>query len=455
MECDTIVALSTPPGESGIAVVRISGPASVDILDALARDAGRGASHKLSLVTLRDADGEPIDEALVAILRSPASYTGEDMVEISCHGSMQVVADLLAEIMRAGGRLASPGEFTKRAFLNGKIDLAQAEAVADLISAETKLQRRIAFEQLGGALSRKVRELEEMLLGELALIEVSIDFSEEEVPVYSPANTRAAARKIRGVIGRLLESEAAGGRLRRGIRVTIVGHRNVGKSSLYNALLGEERAIVSPLPGTTRDLLRERIHVGGFTCYLEDTAGIAETGCEIEARGIEIARAAALGADLVLLVIDGSEEIPGEIANEISRIGARRLLCVLNKRDLGLRHSPDEARALLGTEDVVAVSALKGEGLEELRERLYDATVRREAGALGIERVAVNARAAAALREADEAIARLEELIDEGAPAELLSIEARSAADALGKITGRSVSEDLLETIFNRFCIGK
>ena len=300
-----------------------------------------------------------------------------------------------------------------------------------------------------------MRELEERLLGELSLIEVSIDFSEEEAPVHSPADTRDAVRAIRGAIERLLESEIAGGKLRRGIRVTIVGRRNVGKSSLYNALLGEERAIVSPVPGTTRDILRERIHVGGFTCHLEDTAGIAETLCEIEAKGIEIGRAAALNADLVLFVVDGSEDIPRDIAGEISRINPRRLLCVLNKKDLGLNCPLDEARAVLGTDAVIAVSALGGGGLEELRQMIYERAVKIDAGELDRERVAVNARQAAALREADEALERLAVLIDEGAHAEVLSVEARAAAEALGKITGRSIADDLLETIFSKFCIGK
>jgi tRNA modification GTPase len=455
MEGDTIVALGTPPGESGIAVVRVSGRDAFDILGALSRGAPPEASRKLSLTILRDGAGEPIDEALVAAMVSPASYTGENMVEISCHGSMQVVGDLLEEIVRLGARIAAPGEFTKRAFLNGKLDLAQAEAVADLISSETKLQRRVAFEQLDGALSRRVRELEKQLLDELSLIEVSIDFCEEELPVRSPLDTREAASAVRGAIARLLESEIAGGKLRRGLYVTIVGRRNVGKSSLYNALIGEERAIVSPVPGTTRDILRERLHVGGFTCHLEDTAGIAETLCEIEAKGIAIGRAAAHSADLVLFVVDGSEAIPPGLAEEMSGIDRGRLLCVLNKKDLGLKCAVDEARAILGVDAVIAVSARSGEGLERLREAIYDRTVKTDAGELGRERVAVNARQAAALREADEALERLIDLVDESAQAELLSVETRAAADALGKITGRTITDDLLDTIFNRFCIGK
>lgn len=455
MENETIVALSTPPGESGVAVVRISGGSAVDIIEAMASGAHLAPSRSLSLVTLNDGTGEPIDDALVAIMRAPASYTGEDMVEISCHGSMQVVSDLIDEIARLGARLATPGEFTRRAFLNGKLDLTQAEAVVDLISAETKLQRKIALEQLGGALSRKVRALEEVLLDKLALIEASIDFSEEDLPVHSPQATLEAAAKARAAIAALLESEIVGGRLRQGIRVTILGGRNVGKSSLYNALLGEERAIVSPIAGTTRDILRERIHIGGFPCRIEDTAGIAETRCEIEAKGIEIARTAAIGADLVLFVVDGSGEIAIETRDEILRIDPEKLLCVLNKSDLGLRYPPDEARERLGAREAVAVSALKREGLENLRAWIFEKTIKGSARDLDRERIAVNARQAAALREADEALERLVTAIEEGAHAEILSVETRCSLDALGAITGRSMSEALLETIFTKFCIGK
>ena len=301
-----------------------------------------------------------------------------------------------------------------------------------------------------------MRTLEETLLEELARIEVSIDFSEEDLPARSPRETLEVARKAREAIAALLESEIAGERLRRGLRVTILGGRNVGKSSLYNALIGEERAIVSPVAGTTRDLLRERIHVGGFTCRLEDTAGIAETRCEIEAKGIEIARAAALEADLVLFVVDGSQEITNEARDEISRIDADKLLCVLNKSDIGQRHSRDEARTRLGARDAIAVSALKREGLENLRAWIFEKggqalRGRSRSRAHRGKRPAGGARCGKRTKRS----LRLDAAIKEGAPAEILSVEARCALDALGAITGRSMSEALLETIFTRFCIGK
>ena len=455
MESDTIVALSTPPGESGIAVVRLSGSEAIAILEGMAPGMREAAPRVIHKKTLRDGSGEPIDETLVFVSLSPASYTGEDMAEISCHGGMQVVSDLLEEIVRRGARLASPGEFTKRAFLNDRLDLAQAEAVADLICAETKLQRRVALEHLEGRLSQRVREMEDALLEQLAAVEVSIDFSEEDLPIFSPQEMRRVVRDFRMRLAKLLESEGAGGKLRHGLRVTILGPRNVGKSSLYNALIGEERAIVSPVPGTTRDLLRERIHVGGFSYFLEDTAGIAETGCEIETRGILIGRQAAERADLVLFVVDGSAAITAGIIDELDRMDRSKVLCVLNKQDLGLALSVEEAREKLRVGDVAAVSALRGEGLEGLRGWVFAKTVKRDAAEIARERIAVNARQAEGLREADQALERLDSLLAEGAPAEILSIEIRAAADSLGKITGRAVTGSLLEMIFSRFCIGK
>jgi tRNA modification GTPase len=455
MEGDTVAALGTPPGESGVAVIRISGPGAVAALERLAPGAGRWAAHRLHKTVLRDREGEPLDEVLAAVMRAPRSYTGEDMAEIYCHGGMRVIGDILSELFSLGCREAAPGELTRRAFTNGRIDLAQAEAVADIIAAETTLARRVALEHLEGKLSRAARGLEEGLLEELALVEASIDFPEDDIPVYSPEGGRRAAREMRERIARLIESEKAGGALRRGIRVTILGPRNVGKSSLYNALLGEERAIVSPIPGTTRDLLRERIHIGGFTYCLEDTAGIAETGCEIEARGIEIGREAAGRADVVLFVLDGSAEIPPPALEEAARMDSSRLVCVLNKKDLGLAASAEDAARLTKAPDVVAVSAVTGEGLDILRSVLFERTAKRGAATVERERIAVNARQAAALREADQALARFEGLVDAGGAPELLSVEIRAAADALGAITGRSVAGDLLDAIFSRFCIGK
>ena len=455
MSGETVVALSTPPGESGIAVVRLSGPEALAILGRMVPDAGTWAPHTSHYRPLRGAKGEVIDEALVQVMRAPDSYTGEDVVEISCHGSMQVVSEVIEELVGMGAIAAGPGEFTRRAFLNGKIDLAQAEAICDLISSETKLQRRVALEHLEGGLSRKVRAIEEALLEQLALVEASIDFTEEGITTYDVSELRRIAGELRGRIGELIDSEVAGGKLRRGIRVTIMGPRNAGKSSIYNALLGEERAIVSPVPGTTRDILRERIHIEGFTYHLEDTAGIADTECDIETRGITIGRRAAREADLVMFIIDGSAEWRGEIEGELATVDRAKTLFVLNKIDLGLAISRQEAAEQIGSPSVAAVSAETGEGLDSLRRWIFDRTVQQWSAEIGRERIAVNARQGAALREADEALARLVGALDDDGPAEILSVEIRAAADACGTVTGRTITESLLDEIFRRFCIGK
>lgn len=455
MQGETIVALSTPPGESGIAVIRLSGREAESILERLSGGTAGWRSHHIRRTNLIDINGELIDEAMAVLMMGPDSYTGEDVVEIYSHGSLQIVSELIETILAHGAATAEPGEFTKRAFLNGKLDLAQAEAVTDLIAAETKLQRQVALEHLEGGLSRAVREIEEKIREQLALVEVSIDFSEEDTPTYDTEGMLRDIASMRHVLKRLIESEITGMKLRRGIRITILGARNAGKSSLYNALIGEERAIVSPVPGTTRDLLSERIHIGGFTYHLEDTAGIAETGCEIEAKGISLGRSAAGRADMVLFVIDGSEGVTEGAEEELERMKGRKILCVLNKKDLGLAVDEDETLRRLGVDRVISVSALRGDGLDGLKAWMYEESVAARSVGVGRERVALNARQAEALRRADEALERLELAMKAKAPAELLSVELRAAADECGSVTGRSVTDDLLDTIFQRFCIGK
>ena len=481
MNGDTVVALSTPPGESGIAVIRISGSEAAPILSAMAPAAEGWASHTVHRAILRNIDREPMDDVLAVIMKAPDSYTGEDVAEIYCHGSMQAASAIIEDALARGAVPAGPGEFTKRAFLNGRLDLVQAEAVADLISSETKLQSVVALEHLEGALSGRIAGIEKILMEQLALVEVSIDFSEEKTEVWDCAELGAIVAGAKKSLADLIESEIAGRKLRRGIRITILGPRNAGKSSLYNALIGEERAIVSPVPGTTRDLLRERIHMGGFTYYLEDTAGIAETGCEIEARGISMGRKAAEGADLVLFVIDGSAGIDEGAARELVLARNRESITVLNKADLLTiprrrigeeNNSPKEsgiidgkapggnipgaaAGKISGPSRTVSVSALTGEGLDELKRMIFERTVGGEVSRIGSERIALNARQAAALRDAREALGRVETELAGGKGAEILSLELREAIDACGRVTGRTVAPDLLETIFSRFCIGK
>ena len=455
MQGDTIVALSTPPGSSGIAVIRISGPDSIGILEAMAPGVRAWDPRTLHNRILRNGDGEMLDDVIAAVFHGPNSYTGEDAVEISCHGSMQVVSAIIEESIRAGARLAEPGEFTRRAYLSGKLDLAQAEAVADLIASETRLQARVALEHLEGGLSKKIAAIETRLRTQLAMVEVSIDFPEEDIETYASAELAAVSDEAMREISELLESEVAGGKLRHGIRITITGPRNAGKSSLYNALLGEERAIVSPIPGTTRDVLRERIHIGGFTYYLEDTAGLAETGCEIESEGMRKGREAAGAADLVLFVVDAGEGWTGGALEELEAHEGRNRLVVANKADLVPGGGETAAGSPTGGSRTVAVSAVTGEGLGRLREKIFEFTTNGEVSSVSRERIALNIRQGVALRRAEEALERLGKELGMNSPVEILSLEIREALDACGEVTGRSAAEDILCEIFSMFCIGK
>lgn len=451
----TIVALSTPPGESAIAVVRISGEDSAGILESMAPGSSSWKPHALNRALLKDRRGEPIDEVLAVLMKGPDSYTGEDVVEISCHGSPHLVTAIIEEAIHNGAEVAEPGEFTKRAFLNGKIDLAQAEAVADLISSETRLQSRVALEHLMGGLSERIGGLEGKLLEMLSIVEVSIDFSEEDIEAFSPDGLIRASGELRRGIISLIESHIPGRKLRQGIKVTLTGPRNAGKSSIYNTLLGEERAIVSHIPGTTRDILRERIHIKGFTYFLEDTAGIAETGCELEAMGISVGREAVEAADLVIFVLDGSGELKDPDLDLARMIRERKRLVVVNKKDLGLKNDRDKVARLLDTESVIEVSAITGEGLDSLKEWIYDSTVSSGITRVAKERIAINARQRGALEKALASLERMEREVSQGQPPEIIAVELRAAAAACAEITGRSVEADILDNIFSNFCIGK
>ncbi len=460
MHGDTIVALGTPPGNSGIAVIRISGPGAIGILKDLAYGAEKWEPRTLHNCTLNSITpgnilGTSLDDVVAAVFHGPNSYTGEDTAEISCHGSMRIVTTVIEEIIRRGARLAEPGEFTRRAFLNGKLDLTQAEAVADLIASETELQARVALNQLKGRLSGVVDAMEKMLRSHLALVEASIDFPDEDIETYDPEILAELSSGLILGIDSLLESEAAGSLIRSGIRITITGPRNAGKSSLYNALLGEERAIVSHLPGTTRDVLRERIHIGGLTYYLEDTAGLAATDCEIENEGMRKGREAAGAADLVLFVVDAREGWNSETLEELkAHEGANRLV-VVNKADLVPGGGETAAKSPAGSERTVALSAMTHSGLGLLRDRIFDFTTGGDISTLQGADIALNIRQGNALRRTSGALGRLSAELGNNSPAEILSLELREALDACGEVTGRSAGEDILDEIFSNFCIGK
>ncbi|NPB04783.1 MAG: tRNA uridine-5-carboxymethylaminomethyl(34) synthesis GTPase MnmE [Aquificae bacterium] len=454
---DTIAAIATPYGESAIGVLRLSGPDTLEILKKVFRGrSGRLKPRFAHYGLIVDEGGEPIDEAVVVYYKGPHSYTGEDMAEISVHGNPIILKKVLERLLSAGARLAEPGEFTKRAFLNGKLDLTQAEAVAELISAKTDLARRLALNQLRGALSKEIKPLRDELLTLHALVESSIEFEEEDIPTIEREELKGRLERILERVNRLLETAKAGKYLRRGLKLAIVGRPNVGKSSLFNKLLGQERAIVTSVEGTTRDYLEETLSLGGVPIRLVDTAGIRKATDEVEKIGIERSLRQLEEADLVLFVLDASaqgltpEEL--ELAEKIARLN-KPVLVVLNKADLGRRLELPENFPLKGV-PTLAVSAKTGEGIEELKDRILE-----EAGLKGAAeggQIYVSVRHGELLRRAKAALENaLEYLRSDFYSPEILMLDLREATDALGEIVGEVTTEDVLGQIFSTFCIGK
>jgi len=458
---DTIAAIATPPGEGGIGIVRVSGPRALAIADRLFASGSRApshlASHTIRYGKIRDtATGERVDDALLLLFRAPRSYTGEDVVEFSCHGGPAILRRVLGLALREGARLAEPGEFTLRAYLNGRMDLAQAEAVCDQVRARTDAARRLALSQREGVLSREVGRLRQEVVGAMAAVEASIDFSDEVGDLDYPA-LEARLRRIRGEVEALEATSQAGRVFREGVRVAIVGRPNVGKSSLLNALLREERAIVTPVPGTTRDLIEEAASIRGIPVRAIDTAGIRQTCDPVEQIGVARARAALERADVALVVLDAVEGWTAGDAEAAAAAAGRQAVWALNKRDLAeesaLAARIAEARDRAGGAPVVAVSALTGEGLDSLEEALAAAALH---GALPeAAAVVTNVRHAEALRRAAASLQEAEATTLQALPPDLITVDLRGALDALGEITGETASDEVIHRIFRDFCIGK
>jgi tRNA modification GTPase len=457
----TVAALSTPAGESGIAVIRLSGAGALAILTAVYRGAD-GAPHsgawehrRLHHGFIHGRGTEAIDEVVCAVMRSPESYTGEDTVEISCHGNTLLVSRILESLFAAGARPAPPGEFTKRAFLNGKLDLIQAEAVADLIHSRSELQQKVAREQLAGALSRRINGLAEEMIELLAIVEANIDFIEEGIETIDYEAASGLARRHRHRLGELLASAPLSRPFREGYRVGIAGPVNAGKSSLFNRMIGENRAIVTEIPGTTRDVLREPVVLGGLLFILQDTAGLRGTTDRIERIGVTLAESTAEEADVVLFVIDGSGPLTVDARERVERLDAGKTIVALNKIDLPAVSTPDTLRALRRDILVLPVSAETGEGVAELTAALVHRATEEGLGWIARERVVLNARIVSLLKEASERLGALESGLEKRAPLEILAFDARDILGCYESATGKRYSDALLDTIFSRFCIGK
>jgi tRNA modification GTPase len=442
LSSDTIAAIATPLGEGAIAMIRVSGPDSFHLMSRIFKPAGTLQSlipRRATYGEIRDGS-EVLDQVLVTLFPAPASFSGEDMAEITCHGGILLTARILETVLRYGARPADAGEFSQRAFFNGKIDLTQAEAIMDIISARTPPALRAAALQLSGRLGNEILHLRDAVLETVAHLEAWIDFPEEGI---DPASGRVLVAKIKIALERtknLLSTADEGRVLREGIRVAIVGLPNAGKSSLLNRLLGMDRAIVSEIPGTTRDTIEESACLRGILFRLTDTAGLRETADPVEREGVARSGRAMESADLILRVFDAQDEKPPE------RLTEREIL-VANKSDLFPKATNEHL-------DAISVSSLTGEGFEALLDAMTDAGGAKHL-ATGDSLAAINSRHKVLLESAASSLQAATELVQASAPPELSAIELRSALDALGRIVGATDTEDILGEIFGRFCIGK
>jgi tRNA modification GTPase len=450
---DTIAALATPPGQGAIAIVRMSGTDAITICNEVfpAKDLTKEPGHTIHFGSIRDGD-KIIDEVLVSLFKAPKSYTKENLVEISCHGSNYVVQQIIQVLLAHGARLAQPGEFTKRAFLNGQFDLAQAEAVADLIASGTEAAHKTALNQMRGGFSREIRELREKLIHFASMIELELDFSEEDVEFASREELKTLVDRIQQVIKPLIDSFQLGNAIKQGVPIVIAGKPNAGKSTLLNALLNEEKAIVSDIPGTTRDFIEDEITIEGISFRFIDTAGLRETEDTIEAMGVQRTREQLKKAALVIYMVDlagnNLQDIRKEIAHTQTQTHTHTVI-VGNKLD---KTDPEMIEALQNT-DIILLSALNKENLDQLKARILEAVALDKVSE--DQTLVTNLRHYESLRGAQGALSDVLEGIEQGISNDLLALDIRTALHHLGEITGEITTDDLLENIFSKFCIGK
>jgi len=455
---DTIVAISTPIGEGGIGIVRISGKEAIKMAEKIfkgEKPTNEIPSHRVTYGEIIDPQtGEVIDEVLLTVFRTPKSYTAEDLVEISCHGGQLILTRVLEQALKCGARLAEPGEFTLRAFMNGRIDLAQAEAVAELIRAKTDLGLRLGLRHLKGDLSEKINSYRDRLIDLLARLEVEIDFSEEDIEPLDRNKVIEEMELIEKELENLLATYEEGKILREGLNVVIVGKPNVGKSSLLNALLKEDRAIVTPIPGTTRDVISEFANLKGIPVRLVDTAGYHISKDAIELEGIRRTKIEMSEADLLLLVMDTSSKIDDEDLDLGKQVRDKKYLMVFNKIDIA---SPDLIRRnkeKLKVETIAKVSALKGEGLEGLKEKIVSSSlVMQKDQTQGV--LISSLRHKDALTRAKKSLSLAINSLKKNLSPEFVALDVKASLDAIGEVVGKTVTDDILNKIFSEFCIGK
>jgi tRNA modification GTPase len=461
MEFDTIAAISTPMGEGAIAIVRLSGDEAIAIADRIFKSpSGKWLkdvpSHTIHYGHIIDPDsGQTVEEVMVSVMRAPKTFTREDVVEINCHGGLISVNRVLQLVLANGARLAEPGEFTKRAFLNGRIDLSQAEAVIDLIRAKTDRAMNVALQQMEGRLSKLIRELRQTILETLAHVEVNIDYPEyEDIEEMTPRLMLEKAQYVREQIKKLLQTAQQGKILREGLATVIIGRPNVGKSSLLNALVHENKAIVTDIPGTTRDVIEEYVNVRGVPLRLIDTAGIRETEDIVERIGVERSRQMLKQADFILLVLNYHEPLTEEDERLFEMVAGMNFMVIVNKTDLPKNIDMDKVKQLADGRPIIATSLLNEKGIDDLEkaisEMFFSGSV--EAGDLTY---VSNSRHIALLQRAKKAVEDAISSIEAGMPVDLAQIDLRRAWELLGEIIGDTVHESLIDQLFSQFCLGK
>jgi tRNA modification GTPase len=457
-EFDTIAAVATSLGEGGIAIIRVSGKDALKISGSIFRGKNNRSLEDIKSYTMRyghivDRESEEvIDEVIISFMKGPKSFTAEDTVEINCHGGVVATNRVLEEVIKAGARLAEPGEFTKRAFLNGRIDLSQAEAVIDIIRAKTELSMKSALAQSEGRISREIKALRTKLLGIIAHIEATVDYPEEDLEETTSVLTGSQLESVLREIEKLLSSANEGKILREGLDTVIVGKPNVGKSSLLNALLMETRAIVTDIPGTTRDVIEEYMSIDGVPVKIIDTAGIRETEDIVEKIGVERSKEKINEADLIILMLDVSRALDVEDLDIINYIKDRKYVVILNKSDLPSKLNREELKDL-NSQFIIEVSARTGEGLDKLKSAIKQLFFKGEVASK--DAMITNARHKQALFRAREGCIAAIEALKNTSAIDLASIDARNAWASLGEITGDTLEEDIIDKIFSEFCIGK
>ncbi|WP_346355100.1 tRNA uridine-5-carboxymethylaminomethyl(34) synthesis GTPase MnmE [Azotosporobacter soli] len=457
---DTISAVATAVGEGGIGIIRLSGVNAVKVAENLFKPTNKSpvaqlASHQLTYGKVVDSlSGQAVDEAMLVVMRSPRSYTKEDVVEIHCHGGPVPLRRTLELTLRHGARLAEAGEFTKRAFMNGRLDLVQAEAVMDLIRAKSDASLSMALGQLQGSLSTKVKEMRHEILALIAHLEATIDFPEEDIDELTTQEVRSRLTALLTQMDHLLAGRKTGRILREGLETVIIGKPNVGKSSLLNALLREQRAIVTDIPGTTRDIIEESVSIRGIPLKIVDTAGIRETKDIVEKIGVERARALIEKADLILLLLDASAPLTDEDKEVLRLLEGKEAMIILNKSDLPPLWQETDLQQEIAGKKILKLSVLDGSGLDELEEAIVKLVY---SGAVSPKENAFlqNVRQADLLEKASEQAKDALRTIDAGLPPDFVVVDLRSVWESLGEITGDTVGEDIIQQIFSQFCIGK